>query len=511
MQRRARMQISIQHIPNQFKIFANRNILNIGQEIGLNTNLLSSKLSVATLSNHMFKYLNIDLSLLKSNFNIAVKTIRLKTNGVPKESMSFEQIDFHAVVNENWNSSFLKEKFTDTTFLFVVFEYYETELYFKGLKLWKMPKAIVDNDLQNFWLLLKNKLETGVTLKTVESPNRTITKNDLPSSADSAIMHVRPKAQNAQDTTELPDGQLITKQSYWFNNSFVSTLLSDMPPLQIASAQVEENKASDYNYNRIKPLLTKEIYTISEFIQTAQQVFSKFHNFDVHNHELNKIGYKLSPPFITSSAIQSADAYFSQQILSDRYFTVKDEDVWQSPYVKRKLDNMENDYTIFKIEDGLYLTETALQYASINKNEIMSYRESIEDFVEDNQYFTFLSLKREDFQHPVYNYGFDQLFYESLLKRPGRLKSIKLGGQLFFVKTTSKVDIAHFIHSVFIKQHETRLSLDDLLEIIEDTFYVKLDFEAFDLSLSSTLLHQYYSKQMKMLFASKNEYLDFIH
>ena len=506
------MRTTTQNVLSQFKIFENMSTLEIGQEIGLNTNLLSKKLSVATLSNQMFKHFNIDLPRLKNDFNIAVKTVRLKENGIPKESMSFEQIDFHTVVKENWDNSFIKNKFIQTTFLFVVFEYLGEDLYFKGIKIWKMPDFIINEDLKSFWLSLKTKLETGIILKNVKKANKSITENNLPSSKQSNIMHVRPKAKNANDKVELPDGQFITKQSYWFNNDFVSSILSNMPSLQVTSATITSaSELINYDYSKIKPLLSNEIYTISKFIQIAQQVFSNFNDFNVHKDHLHNIGYQLAPPFILRNEFKTIDGYFNQKILNNRFF-IKDEDddVWQSSFVSRQLNNMENEYSLFKIDEGIYLTETALKYAAIEKNEVISYRECVEAFVEKEQYFTYQSLKKKDFQHPADGYGFEQLFYESLLKRPGRLKSVKVCGHLFFIKTTSKINLSHFFKSVLIKLKKPHLSVHDLIEVIEDTYYVKLSFEAIDTLLDSNTLDQYYSKKLERIFYSKNDYLNFI-
>ncbi|CAM5270860.1 DNA mismatch repair MutH/Type II restriction enzyme Sau3AI domain-containing protein OS=Lysinibacillus sphaericus OX=1421 GN=LS41612_04825 PE=4 SV=1 [Lysinibacillus sphaericus] len=74
----------------------------------------------------------------------------------------------------------------------------------------------------------------------------------------SKIMHIRPKASNAKDTVELPDGQLITKQAYWLNASYVGNILADVPRLKINNNQLDQ-QIIIYDYQQIKPFLTKEI------------------------------------------------------------------------------------------------------------------------------------------------------------------------------------------------------------------------------------------------------------
>lgn len=188
---------------DKFKIFEHKSIQAIGEMTSLNANLISKKTSISTLSNSMFNHFQINVNELKKQ-NILVKTVRLQENLKPKESMSFEQVNFHNVVKEQWESSFLKRKFTNSTFLFVVFQAYNDTFYFRGLYSWKMPEQIVDNELQQFWQLLNTKLKNGITLNKVVRGAKTITTNSLPTSSDSKIMHIRPKAQNGNDVTPLP-------------------------------------------------------------------------------------------------------------------------------------------------------------------------------------------------------------------------------------------------------------------------------------------------------------------
>lgn len=500
----------VSNIISSLDKFVNKSTIEIGKITALNTNLISKKTSISTLANSMFSYSQINLSTLKNNHNLIVKTVRLQENGVPKESMSFEQVQFHQVINEEWESSFLKGKYTNTTFLFVVFQYVGELLYFKGIKLWKMPEETINNDLKNFWSLLKSRLENGIILKKIPRGNKTITENNLPSSNESKIMHIRPKAQNAMDTIELPDGQFITKQAYWFNASYVSNILDDMPSLIIETKQINEYKLK-YNYQQILPLLNEDIYTIDQFIKIAQNVFRSFNAFDVIDSKLEDTNYKLVPPFILHNSFTSLDDYFDNKILHNRYFVLPDEEVWQNSFVQRKLENMENSYSLFKINDSTYLTETALKAAGIENATLISYKETIESFVKMGRFFTLSSLKNDGFKHPIEDFGFEPIFYESLLKRPGRLKSLKICGYLLFVKSPSKVTLTHFLDTFFTDTKQTAISIDYLIEELYNTYCVKLNFDDINNLLKSSSINQYYSENLYKIFKSKQMYLDYIY
>ena len=166
-----------------------------------------------------------------SKANIQFKTIRLEPNGVPKEHMSFENIDFEQWVTEPFEQSQIYEKFEMTKFLFAVFEYKETKKenperkqYFKGIKLWNMPETNIDKYVYSLWEETRDTLLDGVVLT---STKRGIS-NNLPGAKDNKVVHIRPKAKNAADQVRLPDGQMITKQCFWLDRYYVASIVGEI-------------------------------------------------------------------------------------------------------------------------------------------------------------------------------------------------------------------------------------------------------------------------------------------
>lgn len=154
--------------------------------------------------------------------NIQFKTVRLQKNGQPKESMSFTNIHFTEIVNEEWEDSFLYNYFSETKLLFVVFQFDENDvLYFKGIKLWQMPEETIENELFDYWMEIRRVVNEGVQFVQTKKG----ISNNLPDSEFNGKFHVRPKGKDSGDTVALPDGQMITKQGYWFNAGYVGEIL----------------------------------------------------------------------------------------------------------------------------------------------------------------------------------------------------------------------------------------------------------------------------------------------
>ena len=167
--------------------------------------------------------------------NIQFKTVRLEPNGVPKEHMSFKNVDFIEWANKNWGDSWIRRYFEETKLLFVVFQYKERErdnpnrkLYFKGIKLWNMPKKTIDGPLKDFWFHVKTLINTGIELTPIQQKSRTIVKNNLPKPGFNGICHIRPKGRDGKDQVNLPDGRKITKQGFWFDNKYIAKITKEL-------------------------------------------------------------------------------------------------------------------------------------------------------------------------------------------------------------------------------------------------------------------------------------------
>lgn len=171
--------------------------------------------------------------------NVVVKSIRIEENGKIKENMSFPPFLFKDIVNESFEESEIFRYFDETRFFFVIWKR-DGEVYrVYGSQLWNMPsndlKYIVRDGWENICEVIKNGV---VFTKKINGNNITVT-NNLPKKADNPIIHIRPHAQKSayklndgtvignveRDANELPNGEYMTTQSFWINNSYISKQL----------------------------------------------------------------------------------------------------------------------------------------------------------------------------------------------------------------------------------------------------------------------------------------------
>ncbi|MCH3977899.1 MAG: hypothetical protein LKJ94_05170 [Candidatus Methanomethylophilus sp.] len=142
---------------------------------------------------------------------VIVKTVRLKRDGVPKESMAFRPFKYMDVASQDWEESDFHEDITKK-FLFIVFQEADAGLVFKKAMFWNMPNEDL-KEAERVWKEAKARIIDG-------------DYGHLPKLADSPIVHVRPHARNKHDTCPTPQGTEETKKCFWLRNTYVANIVS---------------------------------------------------------------------------------------------------------------------------------------------------------------------------------------------------------------------------------------------------------------------------------------------
>lgn len=185
--------------------------------------------------------------------NIVMKTLRFETTGVLKESISLPTDSFLSVLDENdFDDSALCDYFESSRFLLSIWQKESTEdgkndvCRFVGATFWAMSGNDIYGPLKDCWEKTKYKLMHGVKLTPeFKSNGKVEVHNDLPGMGiPGSIAHVRPHASRSfhiikghvyvndlsvgkQNAFMLPNGDWMTKQSFWLNSEYMANVVRD--------------------------------------------------------------------------------------------------------------------------------------------------------------------------------------------------------------------------------------------------------------------------------------------
>lgn len=146
------------------------------------------------------------------------------------------------MVKQDWEDSELHDYLDETRFLFVAFQKQGDVSVLRGCKFWAMPQKDLEGPVRQCWETTKGIAEAGVVFApSVDKNGHVSYANNLPAKSDNPVAHVRPHSTYAayrfadgtvignpeQYGDELPDGQWMTRQSFWLNNDYVYKVIKD--------------------------------------------------------------------------------------------------------------------------------------------------------------------------------------------------------------------------------------------------------------------------------------------
>lgn len=201
-------------IERKFSPYYGCNIYNIEQSLGI-----IIKDNPKSISNQVIhSILGVKTNKIKEfeKADIQQKSIRLEANGTLREAMSFSQIKYDELMQEEkWEDSVWYETLCKR-FLFIVFrksvDNDNKKAILEKTFFWTMPYYDLDK-ARKFWQHTRDKVRLGIF-------------NQFMTAQSGSICHIRPKARNSCDLVPTKFG-LQKKKAYWLNRKYVWSIVAN--------------------------------------------------------------------------------------------------------------------------------------------------------------------------------------------------------------------------------------------------------------------------------------------
>jgi DNA mismatch repair protein MutH len=144
---------------------------------------------------------------------ITIKTIRLSCNNTLKEAMSFSNINYCEIVNEEWEDSYWYDVLSHKLFFVVFMANNDGDYFLRDTFFWNMPASDLETARQ-YWEDTKLKIKSSDFDHFIKA-------------SDKRICHVRPKGRDSKDLAMAPDGTMRKKYCYWLNRDYIKKIIDD--------------------------------------------------------------------------------------------------------------------------------------------------------------------------------------------------------------------------------------------------------------------------------------------
>jgi acyl carrier protein len=120
--------------------------------------------------------------------------------------------------------------------------------------------------------------------------------------------------------------------------------------------------------------------------------------------------------------------------------------------------------------------------------------------VEDRTYFSVQSIKKAGFESELFDLGFSDWFYASLLTSDARFSYTKVFGNIIFFNGNKRITIQSFEESL-IKEHGS-IDVYDLMSEVEETYGCRVP-DRLDLIYKVHGTDVYYDRYMDRMYANR--------
>lgn len=430
--------------------------------------------------------------------NIIPKTIRIQKTGHIKESMSFPTFKFTEIIQQNWEDSDFYHILKKSLFMFAIFNEDDTgEYIFSRIKFWHMSEKDL-YEAHNVWEKTVETIRNGVEL---EFDGR-ITRNNLPSASESPVAHVRPHAKNAQDVYSLPDGRMMTKQSFWLNRGYIENIVTD------AVEKVNSSQASftEEEKKYISHILSSDLVFVSDIERKYIERFGNLHIDRVNARAMRTLGYKYYSDYIISMKYSTEDEYFTKLILESPVldFSKLDSRLIQSWSFNKILNVLRSNYDVLEFEEGKYLTFEHLKNIepSTSKTSILGFASAAIAYVNEQKFINSHYLRKAGFKNFIYELGFSDFFYDRILRYSKMLKFMRIGGTLVFYADVISRTNGDFIR--YLLQDIKSMDIENLEKYLKDEYGILLSKNRIiTISKTSGL---YYDSMMEKVYYTKEDF-----
>lgn len=252
--------------------------------------------------------------------------------------------------------------------------------------------------------------------------------------------------------------------------------------------------------------LSEDFYFIDEIKAIYASLFRDADLEEINPYTLKNLGFVVNSGYALQNH-PTASAYFTHLLTKDDVYDVRDilNHYGSIQMFNQTYSELLKNHQIFLFEKDQIITLRRMEKLGITEENMEAYCEAVRDFVEDNTYFTLVSLRQDGFTHPLEQLGFDDYFYVSLLGSSEGFSSQRAYGSIVLYRgeRTGHFSRADFLVSL-LREYES-VDLDEFIGDVQNRFGVSIP-SRFDVTQAVHGSELYYDSIMDKIYRNKELY-----
>ena len=162
---------------------------------------------------------------------------------------------------------------------------------------------------------------------------------------------------------------------------------------------------------------------------------------------------------------------------------------------------------LFRIEDGIYITEGKLNELGVSKDKLLRTIDKIHETFKYRDYFSIKNVYTELDLSQFENLGLSEDFVSDIIFNLSDIKTLRINNNKLFCFTDKQLSIAEFMYDMVNKY--SSISLDNLEEEIRKNYQIEIPFNKLRDYLYNTNI--FYSDTLEKIYSDKNDYYEEVY
>lgn len=267
---------------------------------------------------------------------------------------------------------------------------------------------------------------------------------------------------------------------------------------------------SNEELNRLKEKLTDDYYPIEKLQTIFRREYPSEPLEKINHYTLHQLGFRVYSGYVIRATYRSAQEFFSA-ILTEG--DIIDTNLFPREFIYNQsyygvLTMYTSSYELIEFLPKKYIKLSRLtELFGTTKEDIVCFCQHAASFT-SKPFFTIRSLKQEGFDDELFELGFDDYFYSSVLfADKEHIAHKKVGGNMLFRIGTKPFLYSDFIEWLIYREESMYIDVYELMEKLKNTYGIKLErWDIKDKILPGTSM--YYSDITEKLYADYEIYFD---
>lgn len=250
--------------------------------------------------------------------------------------------------------------------------------------------------------------------------------------------------------------------------------------------------------------LTEDFYFFDEIREIYAGLFPDADLGEINSFNLKKMGFAVNSKYVIQHH-SSAEDYFADLLNREDIFDVLP---FRERYSKLQVYyqifvEMKKNLDIIEIVPDRFMNFRRLARAGITKEMLTGFCTEVYDFAKDKSFFTIQSLKKEGFDSELFEYGFEDYFYASLLITDDRFSYQKMLSTVIFYKGKITLMLKDFVSDII--KRERKIDYYELDTLLRE-YYGCANVDKHDIVFKTRDAGIFYDSELQKFYSNQEEY-----